>query len=131
MKESAQQQANDQGEVMNYTAPQAAEKLGVDPKTFRRFLRSHASYRNVGTGQRYSFTDTDMPGLTTQFNAWNKTRAKRTAPDAKPARSKSSAKSTPERVESATESRARAKERVDALETSLKRRGVHISQHRS
>jgi hypothetical protein len=100
-----------------YSASEAAAKLGTDPKTLRRFLRANDSYRNVGSGARYVFQTKDIDPLEKSFKAWKGlSRSKSTKPGN--AKSKDPVVNT-----------NRAKERVDAMELSLKERGVHISQH--
>lgn len=100
---------------MSHSASEVAVMIGTDPKTLRRFLRSNASYRNVGSGARYSFEDADIKPLEKSFKAWNGTR-----------RSKNTF-GTP--VPKSKDTRAAAHARVDALEKSLKERNVHINQH--
>lgn len=54
-----------------YSAKQVATRIGTDPKTFRKWLRSTASpYEAVGQGQRYDFPKADLPKIAKQFNAW-------------------------------------------------------------
>lgn len=50
-----------------------AEKLGADPRTVRRFLRSHD--KGVGRGKRYEFTRGQLTTLQKQFAAWSKSNA--------------------------------------------------------
>lgn len=97
------------------SAPQLAAEMQVDPKVLRRFLRENASYNNPGSGGRYKFTASEAQSVKTAFAKWNKTRsARHTSAGSAKAKSKTSAD---------------AKARVDALETSLRSTGKHISQH--
>lgn len=112
----------DMSETATLSAPQLAAEIGTDPKTLRRFLRENDSFRNPGSGKRYTFTPREAESVKRAFNAWDGTRTRRqTTGDTRP-------KNKSERT--AAEREKRAKERVDALETSLRARGVHIDQHR-
>lgn len=56
-----------------YSAKQIAHRIGTDPKTFRKWLRSTASpYEAVGQGARYEFPVTDLEEIRTKFSAWKK-----------------------------------------------------------
>ena len=60
------------------TAPEAAKKLGIEPKDFRRFLR--ASGQAVGQGNRYALDPKSLPKLKKGYEAWAKDQeAKRAA----------------------------------------------------
>jgi hypothetical protein len=60
-------------EANTLTTRQTAQKLGTDPRTLRRFLRSDASGRGkVGKGKRYEFTAPQVPALKKKFAAWAK-----------------------------------------------------------
>jgi hypothetical protein len=62
------------------TAPEAAKKLGVEPKVFRRFLR--ATGVGVGQGNRYALDPKSLPKLKIAFAKWNtEQEAKRAARD--------------------------------------------------
>lgn len=51
---------------------EVAEALGTTPKTLRAFLRSPSStFRAVGSGARYEFTEADLPTLKKKFAEWN------------------------------------------------------------
>jgi DNA-binding transcriptional MerR regulator len=53
---------------------EAAAKLGTDPRTLRRFLRSPMStFQAVGSGARYEFTDRDLTTLRKRFEDWANT----------------------------------------------------------
>jgi predicted site-specific integrase-resolvase len=52
-------------------AHQAAEKIGTDARTLRRFLRSPKStFKAVGSRGRYEFEDNDIPVLRKKFAEW-------------------------------------------------------------
>ena len=55
-------------EVLN--TKQVATELDTDPRTLRRFLRDDPTYRNAGSGGRYSFTERDIPTLKKHFTKW-------------------------------------------------------------
>lgn len=46
-----------------FSASEAAAELGIDPRSLRRFLRNDESYRNVGMGGRYAFTESELVSL--------------------------------------------------------------------
>lgn len=104
------------------SARELAERIGTDPKTLRRFLRENDSFRNPGSGGRYEFTEKEAQSAERAFKVWraNSPRRAQTSP-------KSSAKSKTQR--SSEDAKQRARERVDALEASLKSSGKHISQY--
>lgn len=113
----------DMSESDSLSATQLAAQIGTDPKTLRRFLRENDSFRNPGSGKRYVFSAREAASVEKAFRAWDGKRSRRsqTTGDTRP-------KNKSERT--AAEREKRAKERVDALETSLRARGVHIDQHR-
>lgn len=100
------------------TAPQLAQQIGTDPKTLRRFLRENDSYRNPGSGKRYSFTKSEAASVERAFKNWISSR--------RPRSSKTTGETSPKQTRTTN-----AKRRVDALEESLKRSGKHLSQHSS
>jgi hypothetical protein len=60
-----------------------AEALGTEPRILRRFLRDKSStFRAVGSGARYDFTEADLPELERRFSVWagNKQTARVTTP---------------------------------------------------
>jgi hypothetical protein len=58
-------------EEKTYGAKQVAHRIGTDPKTFRKFLRSDASpYEAVGQGARYEFPISELRALDKAFHAW-------------------------------------------------------------
>jgi predicted SprT family Zn-dependent metalloprotease len=105
-----------QGDTMSsktYSAPELAEQLGVDAKTLRRFLRENGSFRNPGSGARYTFTASEAKSVEKAFNSWRSGKSSaKTTNGAKP-KSKTSD----------------VKKRIDTLEAGLKAQGNHISQH--
>lgn len=52
------------------TSKLVASELGTEPRTLRRFLRDDPTYRNAGSGGRYTFTMSDMPTLKKRFAKW-------------------------------------------------------------
>lgn len=106
------------GDNPTYSASQAADLIGTDPKTLRRFLRENGSYHNPGSGSRYVFKPSDVEPLSKSFKAWSGSR-----------RTKQMSGKNAQSKDPVVDSKSRATERVDALEASLKKRGVHISQH--
>ena len=56
-----------------FGAKQIATRIGTDPKTFRKFLRSTASpYEAVGQGGRYEFPCDELEKIKKVFTAWQK-----------------------------------------------------------
>lgn len=56
-----------------FGAKQVATRIGTDPKTFRKFLRSEASpYEAVGQGGRYEFPKGDIEEIKKAFLSWRK-----------------------------------------------------------
>lgn len=54
------------------SASDTAAKIGVDARTFRKFLRSNFSpFKPVGQGARYSFDEKDFEELQEKFKAWS------------------------------------------------------------
>lgn len=48
-----------------------ASMLGTDTRVLRRFLRDPKStFKAVGSGSRYEFTESDLPELTRRFQDW-------------------------------------------------------------
>lgn len=115
------------------TAREVAEAIDTDPKTLRRFLRANDSYANPGSGGRYSFTQKDVVPLKRAFAKWVAAKPTRTAPvkqtSKKSAQTSSKTVARKTRSQTREERKSAADKRVDALEASLKSRGVHISQH--
>lgn len=48
---------------------EAAAEIGCDPRALRRFLRSNDSWRNVGIGGRYAFSEAEVRSLAKQLKA--------------------------------------------------------------
>lgn len=66
-----------------HTSIEAAELIGTTPRLLRRFLRDNDSWRAVGIGGRYLFTDAEVKSLNVQFHKWHKSKPT-TAPKADP-----------------------------------------------
>lgn len=70
-----------------FGAKQVATRIGTDPKTFRKFLRSNASpYEAVGQGGRYEFPVKDLQKIKASFVRWQKAKRPKITPDQKEAR---------------------------------------------
>lgn len=116
------------------SARDAAEQIGTDPKTLRRFLRANDSYSNPGSGGHYEFVQKDIAPMKRAFTKWLAEKPTRKAPASKSTR-KPASESAPKTVAKKTPTQTRAakkdaaNKRVDALEASLKSSGKHISQH--
>lgn len=116
------ERTEDMSETATLSAPQLAAQIGTDPKTLRRFLRENDSFRNPGSGKRYTFTAREAASVEKAFRAWDGTRTRRqTTGETRP-------KNKSERT--AAERKNAARTRIDALEKSLRSTGKHISQHR-
>ena len=59
---------------MGKSGAQVARDHGIDPKEFRRFLRSVPSWNNPGTGKRYVFSDKDEAAAVRGYKAWKAAR---------------------------------------------------------
>jgi hypothetical protein len=73
------------------TPAELAQKLGTDPKTARKFLRSPEGLdRKVGKGHRWAIEASDVRGLKARFGKWEAARreeiARRAAERAETAR---------------------------------------------
>jgi len=123
-------------------AQQAAEKIGTDAKTLRRFIRSPKStFRAVGSGGRYEFDEKDIPTLRKKFNEWRETpstkgKQKETSDTVKLAKFKDNDTPLPVSVLGRRMTRgererrdALSRARVDRLEERLRASGKHISQY--
>lgn len=53
---------------------QVARDAGLDPKEFRRFLRSVPSWNNPGTGKKYVFNERDEATALKGYAAWKAAR---------------------------------------------------------
>lgn len=127
-------------------AQQAAEKIGTDARTLRRFLRSPKStFKAVGSGGRYEFEEKDVPTLRKKFEEWRESpsRAARREPNTRDRKLNQVEKfvdqdspmplsmlgrkmTRTQRAERDAASRAR----VDRLEAALLASGKHISQRK-
>jgi helix-turn-helix protein len=52
------------------TTAEVAKLLGCEAKTLRRFLRASPSFRSVGQGRKYQFTETDIRKIQELFPVW-------------------------------------------------------------
>lgn len=59
------------------SAKEAAEAIGTDPKTLRRFVRSYVKAKGgevgqdtPGRGGRYAFEEDELPRMQDAFHAW-------------------------------------------------------------
>lgn len=58
--------------MKTFGAKQIASRIGTDPKTLRKFLRSAASpYESVGQGGRYEFPVADLKEIDAAFHKWH------------------------------------------------------------
>lgn len=122
-------------------AKEAADKIGTDAKTLRRFIRSGKStFRPVGSGDRYEFEEKDIPTLRKRFEEWRSGTTKVTK-----RQGSSTVKVTkfvdqdePMPVSMLGKQMTRAQReardvasraRVDRLEAQLRASGKHISQY--
>lgn len=113
-----------------YDTAAAAQALGTDSRTLRRFLRRDKTYRNAGPGGRYSFTQSELLTLRKRYQAWadknsqRHTIARSTRPAIDPEdydQVITIPKMTPELREQIREQEAR-------LDRRLKEVGLHLSQ---
>jgi hypothetical protein len=116
--------------VKTYSAAEAAAELGIDAKKLRSLVRDAPSFKNAGSGGRYTFRASDMPALRRLVAAHQgkpkttRSRGKTLIADA-PGLPILVARNDPAAVRAITE------ERVDRLEAALKATGKHISQMRN
>jgi hypothetical protein len=62
-----------------FSAKQVANRIGTDPKTLRKFLRSPSSpYEAVGQGKRYEFPKEDLGAIKEAFTNWQAKNKART-----------------------------------------------------
>ncbi len=59
---------------MAKSGAQVARDADLDPKEFRRYLRSVPSWNNPGTGKRYMFGDRDEAAALKGYKAWKAAR---------------------------------------------------------
>jgi Lon protease-like protein len=70
-------------EETTFTAKQLARKVGTDPKTLRKFLRSTASpVEAVGQGGRYEFDSEAAELISNAFKTWSQVRPTKLKEDA-------------------------------------------------
>lgn len=94
------------------TAADVAAMLDTTPKIFRRFLRDETStFRPVGQGKRYEFTDRDVAAAKRLFPIWQAAHTRK--PKATGATATSQAGAT----------------RAASLDERLRSAGLHVSQH--
>lgn len=55
---------------MAKSGAQVARDNGLDPKEFRRYLRSVPSWNNPGTGKKYVFNERDEATALKGYKAW-------------------------------------------------------------
>jgi hypothetical protein len=124
-------------------AHQAAEKIGTDARTLRRFLRSPKStFKAVGSGGRYEFEEKDVPTLRKKFEEWRNAATTSRAPSKREIRTaveKFVDQDSPMPVSILGRKLTRAQReardvasraRVDRLEEALRASGKHISQRK-
>lgn len=63
-------EAEDDGPSDALSAKEAANKLKVDARTFRKFLRS--KYGKIGQGNRWAIEVDEFEALKAEFEAWHK-----------------------------------------------------------
>lgn len=65
------------------TPAEFAQKLGSDPRTVRKFLRSEAGMNSrVGKGSRWALESKQIASLTKKFRKWDEARKASDAPEA-------------------------------------------------
>lgn len=127
-------------------AKEAADKIGTDAKTLRRFIRSGKStFKAVGSGDRYEFEEKDIPTLRMRFEEWRQSpsRGARLAPNTRSDKGLYKVKKFVDQDEpmpvsmlgkQMTRAQREARDiasraRVDRLEAQLRASGKHISQY--
>ena len=64
------------------TPAEFAQKLGSDPRTVRKFLRSEAGMNaRVGKGSRWALESKQIASLTKKFRKWDEARKTSDAPE--------------------------------------------------
>lgn len=118
------------------TSKIVAEELGTEPRTLRRFLRDDVTYKNAGSGGRYSFTERDLPTLRKRFAAWQSgVEARRAKRDTSGLvnRPRAAADREPDVIKiprCTAELKRKEREQIERLEARLRECGLHISQMR-
>lgn len=59
---------------MAKSGAQVARDNDLDPKEFRRYLRSVPSWNNPGTGKKYVFNERDEASALKGYKAWKASR---------------------------------------------------------
>lgn len=59
---------------MAKSGAQVARDNDLDPKEFRRYLRSVPSWNNPGTGKKYVFNEKDEAAALKGYKAWKASR---------------------------------------------------------
>jgi len=67
-----------------FSSIEAAAEIGTTPRLLRRFLRDNDSWRAVGIGGRYMFTDEEVKSLNIQFHKWHKSKPVKKSTDVDP-----------------------------------------------
>jgi hypothetical protein len=67
-----------------FTSIEAAAEIGTTPRLLRRFLRDNDSWRAVGIGGRYMFTEEEVKSLNIQFHKWHKSSPTKKSEDVDP-----------------------------------------------
>lgn len=117
------------------TSKAVAAHLNTDARTLRRFLRDDPTYRNAGSGGRYTFTGRDLPTITKRFTTWqagvDDRRAKRNTTGL--IKKSKTVEHEPEVIEipKCTDAMRRLEaEQVARLDNRLRECGLHLSQLR-
>lgn len=69
----ADDELEEEPEGETFSAKEAANKLGVDARTFRKFLRS--KFGKIGQGNRWLIEAEEFDALKEEFDAWHKPKA--------------------------------------------------------
>lgn len=126
------------------TPKEVADRLGVNAKTLRSFLRRDPKYKSPGSGGAYDLSGFKFEDIEREFNQWRKAitpRAKRSAADVEELIAPLSAEDKPipvrdlrrgKGIPTSVSERARKinRARIDRLEAALLSRGMHVSQMR-
>jgi len=127
---------------------EVAAHLGTTPKILRAFLRSSSStFRAVGSGARYNFTESDLPVLAKKFSEWNRSGKPKVTPVKRSPRPRASVEDRrqardreiweeegPVQLDDIRDPRVRkrvlaaAKEAEDRLMLKLMAAGLHVTQ---
>lgn len=80
LDEVTEEVADDADATESLSAKEAANKLGVDARTFRKFLRS--KYGKIGQGNRWLIEADEFGALKDEFEAWHKPKPVEVKPEA-------------------------------------------------